>query len=75
MAVSAQVPAERMVTVAPLTEHTPLDVLANTTGLPEAPPSAESVNVAAGAYIGAAGLAANAVMACGALSITTACVT
>ena len=62
-AVSPQLPAETIVTVAPATVQTAGVVLANTTGLPEAPPVAETMNVPPAVNTGAAGVAVKAVMA------------
>ena len=64
-----QLPADTMVTVAPATEHTAGVVLPNTTGLPDAPPVAETANVPFGANTGADGLAANPPIACVARAI------
>ncbi|MNW22861.1 hypothetical protein D3C71_2246040 [compost metagenome] len=47
----------------PLTVHTEVVVLANTTGLVDAPGVAETAKVPPGAYTGEAGLAAKSVMA------------
>ena len=46
---SEHTPADSIVTVLPLTEHTEAMVLANSTGLVEAPPVAETVKVPLGA--------------------------
>ena len=54
---SAQAPADSIVTIVPLTLQTLGEVLANTTGLLEPPPVADTVNVPFGANTGAAGLA------------------
>ena len=54
---SEQLPAATIVTVLPLTVQTAGVVLAKTTGLVDAPPVADRVNVPFGAYTGAAGLA------------------
>ena len=59
---SAQLPAETIVTVPPATVQIAGVVLANTTGLPEAPPLAEMAKVPLGAYTGAAGLATKLVI-------------
>ena len=75
LAVNAQVPALRMVTVLPLTVHTPLEVLANTTGWPEAPPLAAREKVPLGLNTGAVGLLAKPVMACVAWPMATFSVT
>ena len=70
LAVSAQLPAATIVTVLPATVHTAAVVLANTTGLPEAPPVADTLNVPPGANTGEAGFDANPVMACAFCAIT-----
>ena len=71
-AVSAQLPAATMVTVLPATVHTAAVVLAKTTGLPEAPPLADTLKVPPGANTGEAGFAAKPVMAWVAVAIVTA---
>ena len=71
---SAQLPAPSIVTVLPDTVHTEVDVLANTTGLPDAPPVADTVNVPPGAYTGAAGFATKLLMAWLAMPMVTASV-
>jgi hypothetical protein len=60
-----------MVTVLPLTLQTDGEALANVTGLVDAPPVADTVNVPFGAKTGAAGLATKYVIACVADPITT----
>ena len=55
----------------PLTEHTVGAVLANTTGLLDAPPVADTLKVPFGLNTGAAGLAAKLVITCVAAPIAT----
>jgi hypothetical protein len=52
-----------IVTVAPLTLHTPVVLLVKVTGFPEAPPVALTENVPLGEYVTGPGLAAK-VMVC-----------
>ena len=64
-------PAAKVLTVLPLTEHTAGVVLAYTTGLVDGPPEALSAKLAPGAYTGAAGVALKPVIACAAAVIAT----
>lgn len=68
-------PADSIVTVRPATLQIAGVVVANTTGLPEAPPLAETLKLPLGANTGAAGSAMNCWIVCRACPMAMFCVT